>query len=1799
MKKKLKRLLAVLISFAVMAVSLPWLPATEASAADAASVPLKSLKAGDTVNFGPESSPLTWIVLNPSTGLLLLQSTYGGAHVTYDGHGNSEFNPNSIYNIGYFLNSDKQSDYYDVNEQGWGPVLEISSIPLQSHDWEYLTGYKVNCKVGLLSYDEYQKYRNIPGVVLNGRDWWLLSMAQGFGGMWMVQSNGDTKAVNPDKTFNGMEPNVRPAIYLDPNIPVTGGAGGTISKLMPTAPGFNTAPAAKQGSAALTTAITANCNTTGDKLVVSTSSSTLAAPKYLDPPPTGSNVINPYTSGSDIIRTSSGQYVGVYELNPCGNVVAFSQIQLTADDIKPVGNNERVALKNLKAGTTTVHFVGYDWILLNPATGFLMKKTPYSQQVFRRNDPKMTLEQARFNPADKENIACYLNGTDYDTGIFTGTGFYEHLTQTYPNSVGYIQYHPWQIKFYNMQVLNPRSGEQFQDPKTENCKIGLLNKDECMANAYLIRPVSCASFWWLIDYAITEKWVKTGKDDSLVSIDGAFVADELGREGPQALDNSLSVFPAIYIGPDSPVYVAQNNLVLAANDLPFTITAVQGSTVGTATVSVSPVSPAIRYYVSHSKIEFPERNESLPAGAVTSGVNLSAVPGDYVGVYCVNDNNQIMSFNQIQMTAAMCSPAVPTFSPNGGGPYTSGQTVTLGNIASGNTAYYTTDGSDPMTSSTKIQYTAPFLFSHNGTVTARTYNSEGGWSKMVSAAFTFLYNSAVSPASATFDLNTAKAADIPVTVSLNDNTMTDIKNGTDTLEKGKDYTVSDSGGKVTILKSYLSGLIPTSYTLTFDFDKGNAAKMSLTVVNTAVSDSTVSTDVLYADKNPNGGVYVDAPFKVNLNGNTLVNIRYGGTTLEKGKDYTVSDSGSTVTIPKESLSKFQIGQQILTFDFNAGCNSPSVNVMLNVIDTDTAPSTQCYKLFIDANGNRYMMCNNMILEVPAKTGTQRGKYMEAGKPYVVVGTGILGSIVDGTSAAKTKITVDYNDSPTANIAADAAGNLYFTDRSSQAIREVPAADSTQWGVPMRTGNVYTLPNKARIFTADADGNLYTAFTEGYNGKICMTAVKDETRFGICMKAGNVYTLIGLDGNADNSINGIPVNTAYIYKCSDMHVDASGNFYYADDESKIVEELANQDGIQRGTAMKAGYLYTVVGSGSDDKSDKPRIATKSEFYPNWVTTDAAGNLYFGSTYGSVCMVAASDGIQRGVYMKQGYAYRISPMSGNRLAVDSSKTIYDSYCISLNWESRMTTFPDDVPMSATAFPVELYGQKLTVYDIHSTNLYASVEHSTAGLTASDITVNDGAKLTFYGTDSTFKTPAAGGVILSDGTDGKAVTTKVYFSVTSPDKTRTVQYTLNVTRNTSGNANLATVLGHKIAVTGTADDFYGSITVHLAAIHVPYSTAAVSINDLVPEDSSAYYLHLINDNWQNLSKVSLTAGSGTVIYVKVMAQNRDTNLYYKVTVYRDGPISVGSQNGALTAGTAGSATFAAAASDGTTVSDGSATVNWCDASGTATTAPAGLTPSAANFASNKSTVTITADKNAKAGTYYFKITSGDKTSGVTEVKVTAPVTLESIAITKPATKTVYTVGDKLDLSGLEVTGTYSDKSTKVETVTAGNVSGFDSTKAVASQTLTVKVGEKTATYTVEIKAAPVTLESIAITKPATKTVYTVGDKLDLTGLEVTGTYSDNSTKVETVTAGNVSGFDSSAPAASQTLTVKVGEKTASYTVEIKAAPVTLESIAITKPATKTVYTVGDKLDLTGLEVTGTYSDKSTKVETVTKDN
>ncbi|MFW2512273.1 endo-1,4-beta-xylanase [Demequina sp. SO4-13] len=105
--------------------------------------------------------------------------------------------------------------------------------------------------------------------------------------------------------------------------------------------------------------------------------------------------------------------------------------------------------------------------------------------------------------------------------------------------------------------------------------------------------------------------------------------------------------------------------------------------------------------------------------------------------------------------------------------------------------------------------------------------------------------------------------------------------------------------------------------------------------------------------------------------------------------------------------------------------------------------------------------------------------------------------------------------------------------------------------------------------------------------------------------------------------------------------------------------------------------------------------------------------------------------------------------------------------------------------------------------------------------------------------------------------------------------------------------------------------------------------------------------------------------------------------------------------------------------------------------------------------------------------------------------------------------------------------------------------------------------AVATVErISDEPAEVESIAVTQMPTTIEYTVGDELDLAGLEVTSTWTDSATEVLTSDEFTVTGFDSSV-AGDVTLMVTLDSDasiTTSFDVTVSAAPVEIEFTDVT---------------------------------------
>ena len=219
----------------------------------------------------------------------------------------------------------------------------------------------------------------------------------------------------------------------------------------------------------------------------------------------------------------------------------------------------------------------------------------------------------------------------------------------------------------------------------------------------------------------------------------------------------------------------------------------------------------------------------------------------------------------------------------------------------------------------------------------------------------------------------------------------------------------------------------------------------------------------------------------------------------------------------------------------------------------------------------------------------------------------------------------------------------------------------------------------------------------------------------------------------------------------------------------------------------------------------------------------------------------------------------------------------------------------------------------------------------------------------------------------------------------------------------------------------------------------------------------------------------------------------------------------------------------------------------------------------------------------------TSGTKTVTVTYSGKTATfnitvseATLTGITVTTKPTKLSYVVGETFSTSGMKVTATYSNNTTK-DVTSSVTVSQPDMSTS-GTKTVTVTYSGKTATFNITVSEA--TLTSITITAFPGKLTYEVGDTFDTTGMTVIASYNNKTTQdvTESVT---ISELDMST-AGIKVVTVTYSGMTASFNIKVNTP--TLVSISVTKNPNKITYVAGEKFDTTGMQVTAVYNNNYT---------
>ncbi|HEV2274370.1 MAG TPA: Ig-like domain repeat protein, partial [Acidobacteriaceae bacterium] len=212
----------------------------------------------------------------------------------------------------------------------------------------------------------------------------------------------------------------------------------------------------------------------------------------------------------------------------------------------------------------------------------------------------------------------------------------------------------------------------------------------------------------------------------------------------------------------------------------------------------------------------------------------------------------------------------------------------------------------------------------------------------------------------------------------------------------------------------------------------------------------------------------------------------------------------------------------------------------------------------------------------------------AGIVTTFAGTGEQGFAGDGGAATSALL-----DSP-AGVAIDAAGNFYIADTHNNRIREVRGgtistiAGTGEAGFSGDGGSaVLAALNHPTALAVDAGGNLLIADTDNHR---------------IRKISGTTITTVAGSGEQFFSGDGGSATAAGLDSPDGVAVDAAGNLYIGDTHNQRVRVV-----------NPAGTITTLAGNGSSAYSGDGGPATGASLArPRGLSVDAAGNIYFADS-----------------------------------------------------------------------------------------------------------------------------------------------------------------------------------------------------------------------------------------------------------------------------------------------------------------------------------------------------------------------------------------------------------------------------------------------------------------------------------------------------------------------------------------------------------------------------------------------------------
>lgn len=189
-----------------------------------------------------------------------------------------------------------------------------------------------------------------------------------------------------------------------------------------------------------------------------------------------------------------------------------------------------------------------------------------------------------------------------------------------------------------------------------------------------------------------------------------------------------------------------------------------------------------------------------------------------------------------------------------------------------------------------------------------------------------------------------------------------------------------------------------------------------------------------------------------------------------------------------------------------------------------------------------------------------------------------------------------------------------------------------------------------------------------------------------------------------------------------------------------------------------------------------------------------------------------------------------------------------------------------------------------------------------------------------------------------------------------------------------------------------------------------------------------------------------------------------------------------------------------------------------------------------------------------------------------------VKSVTLLSGPAKTEYNIGEELDLTGTKLKVEMVSGETSEVVISNDMVSGYDADTA-GEQIITVKYQDKEFTFKVIVSENEIldTVKNISLKSAPDKTLYSVGEELDLAGAKINVEMTSGKVIEIDVTSDMVSGYDAQT-VGEQTITLSYEDVDIVFNVVVSD---TIKNITLRTLPKKLQYNYGDELDISGAEI------------------